>query len=375
MGSAAQSTFNPKRKMKILYISTRIDGSGGLQRSLSVRLNYLAQNGYDINLLTTNSENDVVYFPLDKKIKHTDVKNVSSFFRYRKLIQATYKKTNPDLVVVVDNGLKGFLVPYFLPNTAKIIFELHATKHLIIQESHSVFRHLGIAKNLLKNAAKKFDAFVFLSEIEAALWKLKNQVVLANPLSFSTTTKSNLDHKKVIFVGRQSLLKGIDLLLEVWQEVNKTHPDWKLEVYGQQLAEFDTQKEVDKRSLTDSVTIYKPVTTISEKYASSSILLMTSRTETFGLVLTEAMSCGLPCIAFDAPTGPSSIIENNKNGFLIPCFDIELFAKKVIELIENESLRKEMGQHAQKSVEKFELEKIMHQWEFVFEKLTYNEQR
>ena len=204
---------------------------------------------------------------------------------------------------------------------------------------------------------------------------LKNQVVLANPLSFSTTTKSNLDHKKVIFVGRQSLLKGIDLLLEVWQEVNKTHPDWKLEVYGQQLAEFDTQKEVDKRSLTDSVTIYKPVTTISEKYASSSILLMTSRTETFGLVLTEAMSCGLPCIAFDAPTGPSSIIENNKNGFLIPCFDIELFAKKVIELIENESLRKEMGQHAQKSVEKFELEKIMHQWEFVFEKLTYNEQR
>ncbi len=109
--------------MKILYISTRIDGSGGLQRSISVRLNYLTQNGYDIHLLTSNTENEQIYFPLDKKIKHTDVEGVSSFFRYRKLIQATYKKTNPDLVIVSDNGLKGFLIPYFLPKNTKTIFE------------------------------------------------------------------------------------------------------------------------------------------------------------------------------------------------------------------------------------------------------------
>lgn len=361
--------------MKILYISTRIDGSGGLQRSLSVRLNYLAQNGYDIHLLTTNTRNEQIYFPLDKNIQHTDVEGVSSFFRYRKLIQATYKKINPDLVVVVDNGLKGFLVPYFLPKNTKTIFELHATRELIIQESNSVFRYLGITKMLLKNTAKKFATFVFLSEREAALWKLQNQTVIPNPLSFSTTIKSRLDHKKIIFVGRQSFLKGIDLLLDIWQVVNTNHPDWKLEIYGQQLSEFDTPKEIEKRGLTHSVTIYKPVTTISEKYATSSILLMTSRIETFGLVLTEAMSCGLPCIAFDAPTGPSSIIENNKNGFLIPCFDIELFTGKVNLLIDDASLRNQMGENAKESVEKFELKKVMRQWELLFEKLTHNEQR
>ena len=109
--------------MKILYISTRIDGSGGLQRSLSVRLNYLAKLNYEINLLTTNSEKRPLYFPLDKRINHIDKPNVSDFFVYKKLIQTTYSDINPDLIVVTDNGLKGFLIPYFLSSLQWSQFE------------------------------------------------------------------------------------------------------------------------------------------------------------------------------------------------------------------------------------------------------------
>jgi len=165
------------------------------------------------------------------------------------------------------------------------------------------------------------------------------------------------------------------LLLEIWSKVNKTHPDWALEIYGQQFSEFDTQKEIERKGLANTVTVFKPVINISEKYIDASIFLMTSRIEPFGLVLTEAMSCGLPCVSFDAPTGPSSIIENNKNGFLIPCFDTELFATKVIALIENENLRKEMGTYAVKSTDKFELENVMKQWKLLYSKLNYKEQR
>src|SRR5690554_4583292 len=135
--------------MKILYISTRIDGSGGLQRSISVRLNYLAQKGYDVYLLTTNSENQKVYFPLDKKINHIDKQNVSRFFTYKKLIQTTYKEINPDLVIVSDNGLKGFLTPYFLPKNAKIIYELHATKEQLKNDNNRLLKILGISKLLI----------------------------------------------------------------------------------------------------------------------------------------------------------------------------------------------------------------------------------
>lgn len=355
--------------MKILYISTRIDGSGGLQRSISVRLNYLAENGYEIHLLTTNSENRPIYFPLDKRIKHIDIQYVSRFFRYRKLIKSVYKNVNPEIVVVSDNGLKGFLVPYFIPKRTKIIYELHATRNLIIKESNRFFRLFGMTKILMNHSSEKFDAFVFLSEKEAKLWKVKNQVVIPNPVSFTASEKSSLENKKIIFAGRQNLVKGIDLLLEIWSKINKKHPDWVLEIYGEKSTEFDTPKMVNQKGLNSSVFVSEPVSDILTRYKESSILFLTSRFESFGLVLVEAMFCGLPCISFDAPNGPSSIIENNQNGFLIPCFDLDLFVEKAFELIENENFRKSMGENALKSVEKFELQNVMNQWMGLYQKV------
>lgn len=352
--------------MKILYISTRIDGSGGLQRSISVRLNYLAQNGYDIHLLTTNSENKERFFSLDEKIKHIDKQNVSRFFSYKKLIRTTYKEINPDLVIVSDNGLKGFLIPYFLPKKAKIIYELHATKELIIKESNSFSRTFGLTKTLMNFSSKKFDAFVFLSKKEAENWRPKKSVIIPNPVSFNHNKTSSLTNKKVIFAGRQNLIKGIDLLLEIWSKINQKYPDWKLEIYGTKDQSFDTEKAVKDLGLNTSVSVFDAVSDIENKYSECSVLFLTSRFESFGLALIEAMSFGLPCISFDSPNGPSSIIENNKNGFLIPCFDTNFFAQKASELIENYELRKQLGQNAQKSVQKFELESVMNKWKELY---------
>lgn len=348
--------------MKILYISTRIDGSGGLQRSLSVRLNYLAQLNYEINLLTTNSEKRPLYFPLDKRINHIDKPNVSDFFVYKKLIQTTYSDINPDLIVVTDNGLKGFLIPYFLSKNTRIIYELHSTKKQLITDNNKFFRCLGISKILINAASKKFDAFVVLSKKEATKWQLKNLYVIPNPNTISNPKQSSLSNKKIIFVGRLKLVKGIDFLLKIWQDISEQYPDWTLDIYGEEFPEFDIQKEIGEKGLNRSVFVHEPTDKIEEKYAESSLFLMTSRIEPFGLVLTEAMSCGLPCVSFDAPSGPSTIIENGYNGFLISCFDTELFSKKVQELIENENLRNEMGKNAFKSSEKFNQEKIMEQW-------------
>lgn len=366
MGRFAQRTANQKSKMKILYISTRIDGSGGLQRTMSVRLNYLVQNGYDIHLLTTNSENSPVYFPLDKRIKHIDEQNVSGFFTYKKLIKSIYTKVKPDLVIVSDNGLKGFLIPYFLPTTTKIIYELHATKEQLTKDNNKFFGMLGISKFLINFSSGKFDSFIVLSEKEAKKWKSSNLKIIPNPITISDIKESSLENKKVIFAGRLKLVKGIDLLIEIWKKVIQKHSDWTLEIYGEKSDEFDVQKVINEKKLNDSVFVFEPTSEIHKKYSESSLFLMTSRIEPFGLVLTEAMFCGIPCISFDAPTGPSSIIENEKNGFLIPCFDLDLFSKKVIELIENESLRKQMGQNAKHSVQKFELESVMKKWKNLF---------
>jgi len=97
--------------------------------------------------------------------------------------------------------------------------------------------------------------------------------------------------------------------------------------------------------------------------------LMTSLYEPFGLVLVEAMSCGLPVVAFDCPYGPADIIHDGKDGFLVEDRNIEAYSDKVCQLIENEKLRSEMGRIASRSSQCYKAEKIMPQWVNLFEQL------
>ena len=109
---------------------------------------------------------------------------------------------------------------------------------------------------------------------------------------------------------------------------------------------------------------------ILDKYKESSILILTSIYEPFGLVMPEAMSCGIPVVAFDCPYGPSEIISDGKDGFLIDCYDVEAFADKLCMLIENEVIRKQMGMNAIQSALRFKKGKIMPQWNNLFESLV-----
>ena len=113
--------------------------------------------------------------------------------------------------------------------------------------------------------------------------------------------------------------------------------------------------------------------TIFEKYKQCSILILTSRYEPFGLVLPEAMSCGLPVVAFDCPYGPADIISDGKDGFLVVNRNDEVFAEKVCLLIENPELRMSMGMAGILSSRRYEASLIMSEWLLLFEKLISKE--
>ena len=119
-----------------------------------------------------------------------------------------------------------------------------------------------------------------------------------------------------------------------------------------------------------NIVINQPTSFIFEEYLKSSLLLMTSRYEPFGLVLPEAMSCGLPVLAFNCPYGPVDIITDSQDGFLIKNRDINAFAEKVCLLIENLELRKTIGRAGVQSSQRFSAEKIMPMWKKLFEQLT-----
>ena len=119
-----------------------------------------------------------------------------------------------------------------------------------------------------------------------------------------------------------------------------------------------------------NITVHDPTPDIHNMYMKNSILLMTSIYEPFGLVLPEAMSCGLPVVAFDCPYGPADIITDGVDGFIIKDRNVEEYANKVCLLMDDMSLRQKMGQAGIVSSQRYTAERIMPMWKQFFEQVV-----
>lgn len=367
--------------MKLLYIVPSINNEGGVARILSAKANYLIEKeGYEVHVLTQNKGNFPLFFPFNAKIIVHDMilkgNRLKFLLNYVKKLREHCKIINPDLIIVADNGLKGYFVPIFLDNKRPIIFESHGSKYIEEkkQKSDILSKLLTALKLSLKEfGATKFNSFVVLCNGSLKEWKLDNGTIIPNPLVIKSNNQSNLQSKKIIAVGRHSYEKGLDRLLLIWQKVVAKHPEWLLEIYGTSNQDFNLMQLASELKITDSVRFFNPIKDIEKKYATSSTLVMTSRTEGFGLVLIEAMASGLPCVAYDCPVGPRSIITDQENGFLVEDGNVDLFVEKLNLLIENEDIRKQLGEKAKKSVANYDLDTIMQQWQNLFKSVLKNQ--
>ncbi|MCB0752639.1 MAG: glycosyltransferase, partial [Ignavibacteriae bacterium] len=179
--------------------------------------------------------------------------------------------------------------------------------------------------------------------------------VIPNPLSFNNNDVEFHDQREkiVLAVGNHGFQKGYDRLLKIWEKVISEHPDWKLNIFGKIDSEMKHLKLAEKLNITESINFFSPTKNIGKEYQKAAIYVMSSRSEGFGMVLIEAMSFGLPCIAFDCPHGPRDIISNGQNGFLIENGNIEEFSNAVSFFIKNEEIRLKMGLRAKKSVQRY----------------------
>jgi glycosyltransferase involved in cell wall biosynthesis len=362
--------------MKILYITPKISGEGGLVRVISIKANSLSKIfGHEIHILTQN-ENHSLFYEFNRDIGlHNMVlegKGLKLLFSYRNELKKQISGINPDLIVVCD-GLKGFFIPWILPFKIPIIFEVHGSIFNSENEIKSnlvnkIKQYIGIA--FKKIAAGNFAKIILLSEESAKEWSLKNSKIIPNPLWFNTIASPDLDQKRAITVARHSYEKGIDRLLLIWQKVILIHPEWTLDIYGESEANLRYQEMAKELNIESKVNFFKPVENIIEKYQNASFCLMASRFEGFPMVLLEAMSCGLPCIAFDCPCGPRAIIFNDENGLLIENHNIDAFSESVVQLINDDSKMKRLGENAVLSVQKYNLEDIMEQWNKLFIEIT-----
>lgn len=364
--------------MRLLYVTNQISGAGGLERVLSIKTNYLIEKyNYEIHIITLNQKKESLFYEFNKNVKYYNINArgnlVSYFANYKKGLNTFVKKIKPDVISVCDDGLKGFFVPLVIGKPCPMVYERHASKNIELKHDNVSFKTkvlLSLKFRIMEWGAKRYDRFVVLTNGNKKEWSLPNINVISNPLSFNPKEKARLKNKVVLAVGTQNYQKGYDRLLRIWSKVSEKYPDWTLKIYGKIDEKLELVALTKSLKIEKSTEFHSPVKDVMKQYLDSSIYVMSSRSEGFGMVLIEAMACGVPTVAFDCPGGPKDIIRNGKGGFLVPNNDNKYFVNRIIKLIEDEEFRVNMGLNAIENVGRYLPEKIIIQWDDLFKRIT-----
>lgn len=371
--------------MKLVYCILDHTPAGGTERALSIQANYFAEKGEEVHIVTTEkTENNAFYsFSSEIRIHNLDInyREVDNAFSLSSVISRIRKgrvhkkklsellfSIKADFVFTMYGHEMSFL--YKIKDGSKKIIEFHFSKDY--RSIHNKYFGRGLFKSgfaLFKEWRKRlfinrYDSFVVLTNGDAKKWgNLKNIVVIPNAVSINAVTETVPEAKRVICVARLSAEKGLNYLIDAWKTVSEKHPDWILDIFGTGDMKADLISRIKSMGLEKSCFINAPVKNIFEEYRKSSIFVLSSLYEGFGLVLIEAMSCSLPCVSFSCPYGPEEIITNGSDGYLVPVMDVNGLADRICNLIEDDELRTFMSRNAYCKSQKYSIVEVMKKWE------------
>lgn len=373
--------------MKIVYCIAGTFNSGGMERVLAGKVNYLSECGYDVTIITTDQKARPSFFPLSRGISQFDLsinyednrnscfvrKCISFIFKqylHRRRLAKVLKTLHADVVVSMFCNEVNFL-PYIKDGSKKVL-EIHFSKYKRLQyDRHGIMQLVDrCLSHRDERLVKKYNKFVVLTKDDASLWgPLPNLVVIPNSIPFETTNMASLDSKTVLAVGRYDYQKGFDTLIEIWKKVSALQAGWVLRIVGEGELEDELRSMIVKNNLQDEVFLIPATLNIVEEYLNASILVMTSRYEGFGMVLLEAQTVGLPAVSFNCKCGPGDIIEDGVSGYLIPEGNKTMFADTLLKLMGDKEQRTRMGKKAKMSSARYSKDVVMKQWLSLFENL------
>lgn len=381
------------KSLKIVYCTPALYMAGGVERVLTLKANYFAEHlGYDITIILTEGKDKPLFYPLSDKIKVINldinfeelwtcsfVKKAFVYLKkqriFKKKLTNELMRIRPDITISLLRREINFINE--IKDGSKKIGELHVNRanYRNFEAGDSNAIKNIFAKYWMRNLVshlKRLDRFVVLTEEDKASWtELDNVEVIPDPLAFDIDKASPLTNKRVIAVGRYVYQKGYDLLLQAWAKVEKQHPDWELAIYG--MGDRTPYEQIIEKMHIDRNRCHLngPTDNIKQEYLNSSLFVFSSRFEGFGMVLIEAMACGLPVISFDCPCGPKDIVRHQEDGLLVPSGDVAKLSDVIHKMLSDDTLRHQMASKAIVNVRRFVLSEIAERWRDLFES-TFN---
>ena len=371
--------------MKKITILALHLGYGGIENCISNLANSLVDD-YEVNIVSTYKLYEKPVFKLNDKIKikylMTDLKpnkqelkqslkklKLITFFKELKkslkilklkknLMIEVIKNCDSDVIISTRDIHNNWLSKYGRDKTLKIGWEHnhhHNNKRYINKVTKSV---LGLDYFVLVSK----DLTKFYSE------KLKDKkvkcVYIPNSINFFPQEKAKLETENLISIGRLSHEKGYLDLIDIFKELHQKYPDSKLNIIGDGPDRKKIEKKIRDNKLEDYIILhgFQEKEYINKYLEKSSVYIMTSYTESFGLVLLEAFAYGIPCVAYSSAEGANEIISDNWDGYLIKDRDENKMVKRICELLSNRNRRLIMGANGIKKAQEFNTQKTKQKW-------------
>lgn len=353
----------------IVFLSSRLDEPGGTERANLNAAQLFVDRGHKVSFVVLD-ETGKSFYPIDERVKIIHRRyffgigqNGNMFTRKWQLLRniqglkKLMKSLKPDVIISTD-------YPY---SVALILAGCHKWTNVFSWEHHHYYwlKKSSFWNVLIKKTYPKLKSVIVYNKDEIPYYEAFgcDVVVVPNYLAEIPVIQDHQRQKTILTVGWLIKRKGVDMIPVIAKHVLQKHPGWKWKIIGVGELEQQLREQIKEFELEEKLIIEEPVKPLTPKeYQQVSLLVMTSRLEPFGLVLIEAMSNRVPCIAFDCPTGPRHIITHNEDGYLIQLEDSLAMAEAIETLISDELKRNAMANKAAQNVFRFSADEVYILW-------------
>lgn len=372
---------------KITFLMLHLN-YGGIEKQVTTLANELSEE-YEVEIISLY---DILsgesFYQLDDKVK---IKYIFNFGPNKDKIKDALKKFKLiTLIKQLCRALKILYTKYFglgkiIKNlntdiliSSRIEFSKQIKRNdiITISQEHSFidnekyikkvrksFKHIKYLIVMTKGAKEKYDEWLKNEKIKPEV------IVIPNIIKENKSGKiSNLNNRQIISVGRLEDVKDFYTLILVFSVIVKKYPNYILKIIGEGSMREKLEEQIKKCNLQKNVILTgrRTENEINNELIKSDVFVLTSKSESFSLVLCEAMNFGVPCIAFDVDVGPREIIQDGKNGFLIENRNVDLMIERLDELLYNISLRRFLGSNSYNVAKNYYSENIINKWKNIF---------